>query len=185
MRVGEPPILVAAGRRIDADPSETSRFPLQNVDIVRQRLRQIMLEHQPAGLVSSAACGADLLAQEVAADLGIRRWIVLPFAAACFRRTSVIDRPGNWGPIFDRLVGVLTAPGQVSDLRLDPAASDVYAATNLAILERALALTGGVISRVLAIVIWDGHARASSDYSAAFAEAARERGMRVLSVPTL
>jgi hypothetical protein len=41
---------------------------------------------------SSAACGADIIASEVASEIGLRRRIVLPFARDLFRETSANDR---------------------------------------------------------------------------------------------
>src|SRR5918998_703810 len=92
-----------AGRRVDEPGAERSRFPLTNVEAVAQRLRTVLADLEPEVLVSSAACGADLLALDAARTLGIRRRIVLPFDASRFRASSVIDRPGDWGSLFDLL----------------------------------------------------------------------------------
>src|SRR6476646_7796432 len=58
-----------AGRRIDAADSEKSRFPLANVSLVRDRLRELFIKRGVDTLVCSAACGADLVALEVAEHL--------------------------------------------------------------------------------------------------------------------
>jgi hypothetical protein len=49
----------------------------------------------------------------VARRAGIRRRVILPFAVDRFRETSVVDRPGNWGPLFDGLVADAAAHGDL------------------------------------------------------------------------
>src|SRR5438552_4042532 len=93
-------IVALAGRRIDAEGAP-ARFPLDQAPRVRERLDALLLELRPAALVCSAACGADLLALEAAAALNIPARIVLPFEPGRFRTSSVVDRPGDWGPRFD------------------------------------------------------------------------------------
>jgi len=176
--------MAVAGRRIDAEDAETRRFPLAHVPEVRSRIRAALLEYGPAWLVSSAAAGSDLLAQKVARELGIQLRIVVPFGVDAFRESSVADRPGDWGPQFDRLVHELQPQGNVIDLDLDPAAVDVYERANIAIIDQALSLSGGDAAQVQAMVIWEGRPRGADDTTAAFAEAARSRGIDVRSVLT-
>jgi hypothetical protein len=109
----------------------------------------------------------------------IRRRVVLPFSREDFRRRSVIDRPGDWGPKFDRLMSELEPEGNVLDLQLDPEAPHVYTRANEAILEQAVSLSGGASTEVLAVVVWEGRARGDDDYTAAFAAAAKQRGTAV------
>jgi hypothetical protein len=107
-----PAVVAVAGRRIDPTGSMPPRFPLENVPLVRQRLAEVLAAEHTSALVCSAACGTDLIALEEAERLGLRRRIVLPFSPERFRATSVVDRPGNWGPVFDRLVaGARTTVG--------------------------------------------------------------------------
>lgn len=105
--------IALAGRRIDAPDAETPRFPLANVPLVRDRLRAFFVERGAGTLVCSAACGADLVALEAAKSLGMRCRIVLPFDPARFRQTSVTDRPGDWGPTYDRLVETARREGDL------------------------------------------------------------------------
>src|SRR5206468_4171009 len=90
------------GRRIDGPGADAPRFPSQNVALVRRRVADALVAERAAAPVSSAACGADLVALEKAEHLGVRRRIVLLFAPKRFRVTSLVDRPGEWGPVFDR-----------------------------------------------------------------------------------
>jgi hypothetical protein len=82
-----------AGRRIDAADSKKSRFPLANVSLVRDRLRELFIKRGVDTLVCSAACGADLVALEVAEHLRVRCRIVLPLQLRDSERPpSAIDR---------------------------------------------------------------------------------------------
>src|SRR5215212_11987885 len=123
-------VVALAGRRVDATGTEPPRFPLENVPVVRKRLAAILAKESAMALVCSAACGTDLIALEEAERLGLRRRIVLPFSPERFRASSVVDRPGNWGPLFDRLVAAASTAGDL--VVLDGRADDelAYAAAN-------------------------------------------------------
>src|SRR5689334_21576201 len=95
-------VLAVTGRRIDAADTGQVRFSLKHAPDVHQAMTSVMHVMQIEAVVCSAACGADLLALDAARELSIPAWIVLPFDRERFRETSVVDRPGNWGPIFDR-----------------------------------------------------------------------------------
>ena len=84
-----------------------------HVPLVRRRIVDLLAEEHTEALVCSAACGADLIALEEAERLGLRRRIVLPFSPRQFRETSVTDRPGDWGPFFDRLVEAAKVAGDL------------------------------------------------------------------------
>jgi hypothetical protein len=175
-------IAALAGRRIDAADAPP-RFPLANVERVGERLEALLREGSGA-LVCSAACGADLIALEAAGRLGLRRRIVLPFAAERFRATSVTDRPGDWGPLFDRIVGEVAAAGDLVLLGLEEGDEGTYAAANHAILNEAEGLAGGDPPAVVAVIVWEGASRGAGDLTEAFATAARARGHPVREVLT-
>ena len=98
MKMVDTAVVALAGRRIDLPEAQVPRFPLENVQEVGRRICEALYEMHAVALVCSAACGADLVALEQAKQLGLRRRIVLPFAPERFRETSVVDRPGDWGP---------------------------------------------------------------------------------------
>ncbi len=177
-------VVALAGRRIDADGARPARFPLEHEQRVRDRVREQLQKSAPAWLVSSAASGADLLAQEVAGELGISRRVILPFGREQFRERSVVDRPGDWGPQFDRLMQALEPDGNVVDLHLAPDAEGAYTRANEAIIDEALRLAYGSADATLAVIVWEGAPRGSDDTTAAFAQTARARGIRVTTVPT-
>ena len=178
-------IVALAGRRIDAPSADTPRFPSANEEMVRDRLRAMFVEKQVQVLVCSAACGADLLALEVARDLGVRQRVVVPYAPARFRETSVVDRPGDWGARFDAIIEVVEANGDLVVLGYAEGEETAYVPTNEAILEQATLLASQLQQSVEAVVVWEGAARGEDDVTAAFVQAAQRRGIPVSYVVTL
>lgn len=177
-------VAALAGRRIDAADSATPRFPLEHAEIVRDRLKALLVAEGTDALVCSAACGADLIALDVAGTLGARRRVVLPFAPERFRETSVTDRPGDWGPLFDRIIGEVQGVGDVVVLGLDEGDDATYAAANDAILNEAEALVAEHPTDVVAIIVWEGDSRGEGDLTEAFATSARARDHPVREILT-
>lgn len=178
-------VIALAGRRIDAPGASQRRFPAENVDLVFNRLRTFFEEQKPSALVSSAACGADLLAIAAARELGIARHIILPFAAADFRQTSVADRGGDWGRRFDQELAQLPdteAPICLNDSRRD---NEAYKATNVEILKHARQLASTQGTSVKALIVWNGASRQTEDNTKEFANAARNAGVEVSEILTL
>ncbi|MDT0631969.1 hypothetical protein [Rubrivirga litoralis] len=173
--------VLLAGRRPDPPDSDARRFPIENVLLVRERLRDLFAERQPDHLVCSAACGADLLALDIAGDLDIRRHVVLPFSIATFREMSVTDRPGHWGPLFDRLVSEVEARADLTILNESPGDDAAYAATNdqLQSVAEALGLD------ILAVAVWDGEPRGDGDLTRHLIHTSAASGADVVEVPTL
>jgi hypothetical protein len=178
-------VIALAGRRVDAPGAATPRFPPTNVAAVRERLHSLLVEQQAQAVVCSAACGADLLALEAAGALGIRRRIVLPYARDRFRATSVVDRPGDWGERFDRILDAVEATGDLVVLGYAEGDEAAYPAINRAILEQAGALAALLRQPVGAVVVWDGAARGTDDVTAAFFQEAQHRGLPVWHISTL
>lgn len=177
-------VVALSGRRIDPTNAPHPAFPLENVEAVRGRLLRVLADLAAAILVCSAACGADLLALEAAETLGARRRIVLPFDPAIFRETSVVDRPGDWGPAFDRCVRAAEASGDLVNLAL-PQAEESYAQANAFILEEAVRLAGAARDRVTAMLVWDGVAKGEADHTVWLGNSARATHLNVVDVSTL
>ena len=76
-------ILALAGRRIDDPNEKVVSFPMKNIDSVRSELKALFIFLKPSVLVCSGSCGADLLALEVAGELGIARSMVIPKQCIC------------------------------------------------------------------------------------------------------
>ncbi len=178
-------ICAVAGRRIDSPGAQDRRFPLENVEMVRRGIRDLFVEHSVSVLVSSAACGADLLALEEAGRLRLRRRVVLPFDRELFRRTSVTDRPGDWGRLYDRIIHRVSAGGDLVTLGFGPEGEEAYRAVNRVILDEAQRLAEELQEKATAVLVWDGQSRGEADVTEAFGEEASKRGLRVLQVRTV
>lgn len=176
-------IVAAAGRRIDAPGAASERFPLRNRDRVRGALYASLAAAHASLLVSSAACGADLLALEAARALGIRNRVILPFAVDRFRASSVVDRPGDWGPLFDGVMAEVTSRGDLVILG-DAESEHAYARTNVAILGEGEMLAAATGARRIALVAWDGASRGPGDLTEQFRAEAVSRGWAITEVPT-
>jgi cytosine/adenosine deaminase-related metal-dependent hydrolase len=182
---GPAAVAALAGRRPDAADTREERFPLRNAGAVRARIAEVLRERGVGTLVCSAACGADLLALDAAAELGLRRVVVLPFEAERFRESSVVDRPGDWGDAYDAVVADVRARGDLVVLSPDGGDSHgAYQAATATILARAMELAGGDPSRVVALLVWEGGSRGAGDHTAAFRDTARAQGMAVQEIRT-
>jgi hypothetical protein len=182
-------VIALAGRRIDVPDTKSPRFPLQNVPEVRERLAGLLVSEHAEALVCSAACGADLIALEEAERLGLRRRIVLPFTPKRFRETSVTDRPGDWGPLFDRLIAAAETAGDLVMLQSAGGDDDAaYAAANQVIIGEAEALAKagveGIALRRVAVIVWEGAAREGTDASGGLLALAAQAGFEERSVLT-
>jgi hypothetical protein len=185
-------IITLAGRRIDAQDASVVRFPLEVSPAVRTHIRALLKEQGATMLVSSAACGADLLALEAAGELGLRRRVILPFAPAKFRASSVIDRPGDWGRVFDRVIADVERSGDLVLMDEQAEAQAAFRSTNRAILDEAQKLAtrrrrGARTAQerhILAVIVWDGQPRGEIDLTLDFANQARARSIPVAEVLT-
>lgn len=182
----EAPLIVAlTGRRIDAPNLANPRFPATNIGKVWERIERFFRDHEVATLVCSAACGADLLALASAGELGIRRRVVLPFASDRFRDTSVTDREGDWGSIYDRAIAEVKAAGELITLDLDTDNDQAYLCANLAILNESLLSAKASGDRAAAVLVWDGAHRGSGDITGSFGRKAGALGFELFEISTL
>jgi hypothetical protein len=177
-------VIALTGRRIDAPESPNPRFPLKNVPLVRERLRHFFSINVVTAFVSSAACGADLLALEEAHGRGIPIRIVLPFHPQRFRETSVADRPGGWCRLYDRIYAEADSRHAVTVLASENEGEAAYLAVNDAILNEAASLACRFRHDVLAVVLWEGAPRGDSDVTEAFRVEAQRRGFPVSELST-
>jgi hypothetical protein len=174
-------IIALAGRRVDAIDAKQRRFSSEpeNIERVRQRLRTMFITQGSIALVSSAACGADLLALEEAGRLGLRRKIVLPFNPAKFKLTSVIDRLGDWGTLYDKAIAEADARGDLMVLASE-LEDGAYIRTNHTIIEEAIALGNHLEDSVSALLVWEGRSRGAGDLTEEFGLYANEKGLPLL-----
>jgi hypothetical protein len=178
-------IIALAGRRIDAANAEQERFPAKNVAMVRERIRQMLKSQKATLLVSSAACGADLLALSEAGSLGLRRKIVLPFEREKFRATSVTDRPGEWGALYDGALNEVEQNGDLFVIQSTGNDDEAYTEASHAIVDEALLLGMQLQQPAIAVLVWEGQSRGAGDLTEEFGVFARSKGVTVRSILTL
>lgn len=190
MRRDGPGVVIAlAGRRIDAAGAVPRRFPSENVPRVAERLRTLFEREYATTLVSSAACGADLVAQTVAGTRGMRRRVVLPFDRARFKVTSVTDRGGawedvgEWGTVYDALLEALDRTGDVITLDAPREDAAAYIAASSRVLREAIALAPA--GTAVATLVWEGASRGDDDITARLGAEAARLGLPVEHVSTL
>ncbi|MFZ1133995.1 MAG: hypothetical protein WAN69_03560 [Candidatus Korobacteraceae bacterium] len=108
----------------------------------------------------------------------------MPFDRATFRQSSVVDRPGDWGSIYDEVLdevdeaGDLITLGRVGDV-------DPYSMTSERILDEAVELARQLEEPAGAVMMWDGTIRDKPDYTAEFGVSARRRGLPIFEVRTV
>ncbi|MDH4195513.1 MAG: hypothetical protein OEY80_13695 [Nitrospirota bacterium] len=200
MELGPVTILACAGRRIDASDASISRFPLIESDRVGREVEAVLRTQRVTLVVSSAACGADLIVLHVAHRLGIRTLVVLPFSPELFRRHSVMDRPSSaawdWGKLYDQMIEKVRKAGDLKILKGTPESHLGYQAVNRALVAEAMALgkqesargresSGIGLAQVKALIIWDGESRGPQDLTMHFSEEACAQGLPVLEIFTL
>ena len=180
-------ILALAGRRIDATQEEVISFPLKNIAAVKDKLRALFISLKPSILVSSGSCGADLLALEVAGELGIARSMVIPFAPEIFKSKSVEDRPGNWTSLFDKIYQQVSREQKVLVMNYPVDDSNAYRKTNIEILNRAQVLSenSGDKKNIRAVIVWESGNKGEQDITAHFRQEAEHRGIKVEEINTL
>ena len=180
-------VLAIAGRRIDDPKEKVVSFPLKNISDVRAKLKSLFISLKPSALVSSGSCGADLLALEVAGELGIARSMILPFSPELFKSRSVEDRPGDWSHLFDRIYEQVKKEEKVLIMNYPVDDDDAYRKTNVEILKRAQVLSERQDDNkfVRAVVVWESGSKGDKDSSAHFKNEAEQRGFRVEQVNTL
>lgn len=183
-----PAVVALAGRRIDAADAQPARFPLANTERVAARIAAGFRLVGAAALVCSAACGADLIALDLAAKQGLRRRIVLPFEPSRFVETSVQDRPGNWTEAFWQQVGAAEREGDLVVLQPSGNDQEDYRRANTRILEeaRAVARAFAPATPLLhAFAVWDEAIRPGVDATAEFLELAALSHFHIATIPTL
>lgn len=173
-------VAALAGRRIDPIGADEPHFPLSAVPRVRSALRDRLVAESPRTLVCSAACGADLIALDLANRLGIPAHIVLPFSEERFRLTSVTDRPGDWGQVFDSVVRRARGHGLLTILRDAGEGDAAYSAATRQIVAITKELAGN--GPAIAIAVSDHRPRQTHDATSEFRELAVQSGFRIIQV---
>lgn len=164
-------IVAIAGRRIDAPGAQPPRFPLARQEQTRSRILAQLKKLGATATVSSAACGADLLALQAARELGIRRRIILPYHEDWFLEDSVTDRPGDWEALYRSLLAEAREAGDLVTLDFPRGSDDAFRAANEAILSEAQRLAreespGDPAAALGGLIVWEGAPRGPDDVTA-------------------
>jgi len=185
-------IVTLAGRRIDALHAKMKRFPAELAGSVKKKLIDSLLSVRATHLVCSGACGSDLLALQAAEELLIQRTLVLPFDPDTFRSTSVEDLPGDWGMIYDKIIGDLKDSEQLIVLHYDNNDSNAYKKTNMQILDHAEKLANKTNSHYpsrnqvfvekLALIVWEGSPKEANDTTYHFMQEAQRRNFIIREI---
>ncbi|MFL5807914.1 MAG: hypothetical protein ACJ749_00255 [Flavisolibacter sp.] len=176
-------VLAIAGRRIDK-PGTAPVFPLENVEMVRKKIAEFLISKRPVSIVSSAACGADLIALEAAGELGIERYVMLPYAPEIFKTASVTDRPGKWEMIFDTIIEESKKSSRLILLDFSINDKNAFEKTNTEILNKAAELSDSGKNNVQALIVWDGKAK-DNDITLHFKKEAEEKGYTINEINTV
>jgi hypothetical protein len=174
------PVVIQAGRRVDAPDSQSPRFPAANVSRVRARIEEYLKREQPSDVVSSAACGTDLLLLDLAGQMGIPQTVVLGTDPQTFRKSSVIDRPGDWGNLYDHVLKT----AKVETLKVAEG-QEGYLQTNIVLLDRGQSLAAARGVPAQALVVWNKQSRGEDDVTEHFLKQAEKRGITVVQISTL
>lgn len=178
-------VVALAGRRIDEIDSDKPSFPINNVLLVKQKILDFFKTSNVETLVCSGANGADLIALEAAGELKIERWMVLPFESEDFRKISVVDRPGNWDEIFDKIFDDIKKENKSFILKLDVEDKLAFKKTNIAILDQADKMAVAKNLKKTAVIVWNGKAKYSDDSTAHFREEAIKRKYNIIEISTI
>jgi len=183
-------IVAVAGRRIDAADAAVARFPLADRGLVARRIAAALQRLDATAVVTSAACGADLLALDAARHRGMRRRVILPYAEEWFLEDSVVDRPGRWAGAFRAQCAAARAAGDLVVLGEARGSDDAYRAANEAIVAEAQRLAAGAspadpAAALATLIVWEGSPRGPDDITAHLRERMRRLGARVVEVSTV
>jgi class 3 adenylate cyclase/tetratricopeptide (TPR) repeat protein len=99
-----PKVAVFSGHMIDRPDRTTPRFPAARAATVKRTIQKWVTDNDAFVGYSSAACGADLLFQQVIQEFGGESRIILPYDYDKFRKDSVAFAGDDWLAIFDEVL---------------------------------------------------------------------------------
>lgn len=179
--------LLFTGHMIDQPGRKDPRFPPQAETRVRTAIHEAIASirsAQPGSIIglAGAACGGDLLFQEVCAKMGIATEVLLALPVADFVAESVAPAGSEWVQRFHALlanrgsenVKILSA----QDGLIQGETTNVWQRTNLWVLEQAVALAP---ERTL-LALWDGKTGDGPGGTEHFIQLAHRFGVRVAPV---
>jgi hypothetical protein len=116
--------------------------------------------------------------------LAIRRRVVLGSDPAPFAQTSVLDRPGDWRPIYERVIKEVSAARDLLVVRNQSSGQESYLLSNQVIMDEAVNLSKSSDGKITALLVWNGESRGPEDVTDAFRAEAEKRGFPILEIRT-
>ena len=149
-------VVVVSGHMIDRPDRDTPRFPASaeaNVTLALRRQLEVWRVNSGTLLLSGGARGADIVAAELARNLGAEVWLLLPEPPGAFVASSVAIDGTAWTHRFERLRSHVTT--LVQDDELGPLApgENRYERNNRWLLETGRAHAPPNDLRI--VVVWD------------------------------
>lgn len=177
-------IVAFAGRRIDEIDAINPRFPIKNIDKVKEKITKYFIRNKLTFLVSAAAYGSDIIALEVALDLKVEIQVILPFKPEFFKIRSVIDRDTTWGPRFDKIINTLMSSNHLVYSDTEYEDDNSFKKCNTEILNFALSKFEinkkfSEYEELRALIAWDGKKKITTDITFNFIEQARMRKIKI------
>ena len=153
------------------------------------RIQGALRELGVTTLVTSAACGSDLLAINAARALGARRRIVLPYHEDWFLVDSVTDRPGRWEDLYQQVITEAKAAHDLVIVGAERGSNNAYLAANDAILSEAQRLAAeenpaDPASALAGLIIWEGKSRGPDDVTDHMRQRLEDAGAKIRVVLT-
>lgn len=180
-------VVVGAGHMLDAPDRPHPRFPREREPAVAREVLAVLVEEGvgPGDLVlTSGACGADMLIAEAGLGLGAHVRLLLPLPAEQVAQRSLAGWRGELEPRLWALLERCEVREQSRELGRPPAGTDAYERANVWCLSTARVEAGD--TRPLALVVWDGSDAADGRGGTAhFVHQARRLGARVRTVDPL
>jgi hypothetical protein len=156
-------VVVFSGHMIDEPDRESPRFPSHLQDAVKSTIREWASSRRNLIGYSAAACGGDILFQEVIQELGGESQIVLPFSPQEFAKKSVEFAGEDWIARYERVLENATGVVVASPQRASSASNAFdlanqtmsgLALVRSAILQPTCSATTNI--KPQGLVVWDG-----------------------------
>lgn len=148
--------ILFTGHMIDNKDRNEPRFPASKEIAVRMELRERLLKEKAKTKslltgIAGGACGGDILFHELCEEIGINTEIYLALPVEEYKKTSVSFAGKLWEKRFDRLIDKLPVK-ILPEEKGDNTETNIWAATNLWMLENALEVEG---KNMTLIALWD------------------------------
>ena len=176
-----PPVLVFTGHMIDRRDRGSPRFPHELGPAIEGAVRARLSAIAPAAVYGSAACGADLICLEAAAELCCETHVVLPFPPAAFREASVDYAGPSWSARFEAALARADSITIASDHRARESTA-TYEYANLMLTGTARLRAQLLDTKVVGLAVHDPRSAGAPGGTASMVALWKQQGLAVESV---